>query len=145
MSEIICNRCGWKTNTTLCDWVDCIETGKAYRCYARWDEVSKCWVDGCAMDDEDVDKFSIDFAKKAILGKENKMLQIEIKVNNCLVRFVEVVNVTGTDAIEATYEATYLGIKYRFNHIKLDGVLVCAVKALQAIIDKENEKRREND
>ena len=70
MSLIICGRCGWTTNTALCDWVGCIDTGKASRCYARWDEENECWVEGCATKDKDADKFSIGFAKKIISGQE---------------------------------------------------------------------------
>ena len=66
MSGIICGRCGRKTNTALCDWVDVIDTGKAARCYAAWDEKEECWVDGCAMNDEDADNFSKMFAAKQI-------------------------------------------------------------------------------
>lgn len=57
------------TNTALCDWVDCIETGKASRCYAAWDKVNKCWVKGCANNDKDADRFMIDFADKTIQNK----------------------------------------------------------------------------
>lgn len=66
MPKIKCGRCGKWTNTALCDWVDCIETGMASKCYASWDEENKCWVDGCATNDKDADDFSISFAKKII-------------------------------------------------------------------------------
>lgn len=64
MPEIECGRCGRKTNTALCDWVDCIDTGKAKRCYAAWEDGK--WVEGCAANDTDADKFSVDFARKQI-------------------------------------------------------------------------------
>jgi hypothetical protein len=46
--------------------MDNIKEGKATRCYAAWDEVKKCWVDGCGIKDDDADKFSVSFAKKQI-------------------------------------------------------------------------------
>ncbi len=70
MSLIECARCGRTTNTALCDWVDCMDTGKAARCYAAWDE-EKGWVEGCAINDEDTDNFSVAFAKKQIKGKKD--------------------------------------------------------------------------
>ncbi|KKK76774.1 hypothetical protein LCGC14_2860250 [marine sediment metagenome] len=70
MPQIECARCGRMTNTALCDWVDCIDTGKAARCYAAWDEVKKCWVEGCAVNDEDADWFSVKFAKKYHRGEK---------------------------------------------------------------------------
>ena len=72
MSTIKCGRCGEMTNTALCDWVDCIDTGKADRCYARWDEKKKQWVEGCAMKDKDADGFSVNFAKKTIKNSQRK-------------------------------------------------------------------------
>ncbi len=62
MSLIECGRCGGKTNTALCDWVDCIDTGKAARCYARWEKGE--WVEGCAANDSDADRFMANFAQK---------------------------------------------------------------------------------
>ena len=64
--EIECARCGRTTNTALCDWVDSIDTGKASRCYATWDKDKKCWVEGCAINDNDADGLSVSFAKKQI-------------------------------------------------------------------------------
>lgn len=69
MSNIQCERCGGMTNTALCDWVNNIDAGKASRCFAKWDEVNKCWKAGCAMGDKirnEYDAFSVAFAKKYI-------------------------------------------------------------------------------
>ncbi len=67
MPILECKRCGRMTNTALCDWVDNIDEGKAVRCYAAWDKEKNCWVEGCAMHDEDADNFSKAFAAKQIL------------------------------------------------------------------------------
>ena len=68
MPSIVCGRCGGKTNTALCDWVDSHIKGKAARCYAKWDRKTQRWVKGCGFNDTDADKFSVDFAKNRILG-----------------------------------------------------------------------------
>lgn len=70
MSEIECGRCGRMTNTALCDWVNCMDTGKAARCYAAWDEENRRWVAGCAMNDGDAD--SHNFAAKIINNQKDK-------------------------------------------------------------------------
>ena len=70
MSEIEC-QCGYKTNTALSDWVDVIGTGKAEKCYARWSEVDKCWIKGCATDKG----FMRNFADKTI---ERQSLKCEV-------------------------------------------------------------------
>ena len=67
MPAIVCGRCGGKTNTALCDWVDNVAKFKAVRCYAKWDRKLQRWVEGCGLKDLDADKFSVDFAKKRIL------------------------------------------------------------------------------
>ncbi len=66
MSAIECERCGYQTNTALCDWVSNIDTGKASRCYARWDDKKESWVKGCALNDKDADNFMKQFAEKQI-------------------------------------------------------------------------------
>ncbi len=55
----------------MCDWVDSIDTGKATKCYATWDEANECWVEGCAINDKDADGFLVAFAKKQIKTGEN--------------------------------------------------------------------------
>ena len=66
MPGIICGRCGRVTNTAFCDWVDCMDTGKAARCYAAWDDDKDEWVEGCAVNDKGADQFSVQFAKERI-------------------------------------------------------------------------------
>jgi len=75
MGLIECGRCGSKTNTTLCDWVNCIDTGKAARCYAKWNDEKEGWVEGCAMKDVDADSFMMNFAKKIIRNQAQKGTQ----------------------------------------------------------------------
>ncbi len=71
MPTLKCSRCGRMTNTALSDWIDNIgikdvTIGMATRCFAAWDEDKQCWVEGCAINDKNADKFSVKFAKKYI-------------------------------------------------------------------------------
>lgn len=68
MSLIDCGRCGRKTNTAVCDWIDATDTGKALRCYAALENGK--WVPGCAVNDEDAPRFNVDFARKIIAEQE---------------------------------------------------------------------------
>ncbi len=75
MSCIECSGCGGQTNTALCDWVNCIETGKAEKCYARWE--NEHWVKGCAEDKG----FMRDFADKIIrIKKGGKMSEVKERI-----------------------------------------------------------------
>ncbi len=73
MPSIECAGCGRTTNTALSDWTNSIDTGKATRCYAAWDEEKSRWVEGCGINDEDADRFSVYFAKKRILKGGNNV------------------------------------------------------------------------
>lgn len=66
MSGIECAGCGGQTNTALSDWVDSIDTGKAEKCYAKWENGK--WIKGCATDKG----FMRTFADKIIGKKEPK-------------------------------------------------------------------------
>ena len=46
MSMKICRKCGRKTNTVFCDWLNSIDD-KADKCYLAY--VDGEWVEGCAF------------------------------------------------------------------------------------------------
>ena len=49
MASKICRRCGGKTNTALCDWMDSPDE-MADRCFMKF--VGGEWVNGCAANDK---------------------------------------------------------------------------------------------
>lgn len=69
------------------------------------------------------------------------MLQIELKVNGCLIDFVDVVNVS-SEQEPATYEVIYQGKRFGFKHNRSEGALVCAKKALEAIENESPSQHR---
>jgi len=76
------------------------------------------------------------------------MLQIELKVNGCIIDFVDVVNVTALcerskSLDEHLYEVRYQDKKYGFGHNRSNGALVCAMKALEAIAGNNPSPRKE--
>lgn len=67
------------------------------------------------------------------------MLQIELRVNGCIIDFIDIVNVTDSCNVRpkildmALYEVRYQGNTYGFAHKRKDGARECAKAALEAI------------
>lgn len=63
------------------------------------------------------------------------MLQLKLEVNGHLIDFVNIVNVSSKQD-PATYEVTYQGKSFGFTHNRSEGALVCAMKAMKAIVNE---------
>lgn len=65
------------------------------------------------------------------------MLQIELKINGCLIDFVDIINRSKQlKDRKSIYEVIYKGKKFGFTHARPEGAVVCAMKALQAIVNE---------
>lgn len=61
MSVLRCTKCGYKTNSAVCNWIKS-PAGKADKCYARY---NNGWEKGCSF--EEASKFMKNYIESSLL------------------------------------------------------------------------------